>query len=437
MNILNLSAWQVLEVIENGHDYLVSAEPLHQTDKCQSCYGKELYKHGIREQIYMHLPMHGKRVGIKANVQRFQCRKCQKVFQQNLPDIHDDYRATKQLVIYIQQQSLRKTFVEIANEVGFDETTIRKIFRNYSQELERSNQFMTPKWLGIDEIHIRRTPRLILTNIAEQTIYDLYPSRKQEKVAKYLSNIPNKETIQLVAMDMWLPYKNAVKAILPKAKIIIDKFHVVRMANKAVDDYRKSLSSNLSQTERRAMMRSRYILLKRKKDLSEEDKFQLDIWTSNLAMLGLAHELKESFYKIYEAKDRHEAARRFWDWQLSVPKELEATFNDLIRAVKNWESEIFNYFDHRITNAFTESINSVIRKHESAGRGYSFEAVRTKILYTQGFKKVKKPRFNRNLNRNMNSSSFYVIEPWGNQQEVTNYGVPISTFLENFEKGEF
>ncbi len=436
MNILNLLAWRVLEVVENGHDYLVTAEPIQNTEKCPNCKSNEIYRHGIREQIYMHLPMHGKRVGIKANVQRFQCRKCRTVFQQYLPDIHDAYRATKQLVEFIQKQSLSRTFVEIANEVGLDEASIRRIFRAYSEALERGNSFMTPKWLGIDEIHIRRTPRLILTNIAEQTIYDLYPSRKQEKVAKYLSNIPNRETIQLVTMDMWLPYKNAVKAILPKAKIIIDKFHVVRMANKAVDDYRKSLSSNLSQTERREMMRSRYILLKRKKDLSEEDKFQLEIWTSNLAMLGLAHELKESFYEIYEARDRHEAARRYWDWQLSVPKELEPTFNDLIRAVKNWETEIFNYFDHRITNAFTESINSVIRKHETAGRGYSFEAVRTKILYTQGFKKVKKPRFNRMLNRDYDSS-FYVSEPWGNQEEVINYGVPISTFLENFEKGEF
>lgn len=435
MNILNLPAWRVLQVQEKPHQYLILAEPERETNKCPKCYAKELYKHGIREQVYMHLSMHGKQVGIVAKAARFKCRKCGTVFKQSLPDIHTDYRATNGLVEYIKKQSLARTFTEIAKEVGLDESTIRKIFRAYSKELERSGKFMTPKWLGIDEITVRRTPRLILTNIGEQTIYDLYPSRKQERVAGYLDTIPDKRLIELVAMDMWRPYKTAVAAVLPQAKIVVDKFHVVRSANKCLDDFRKSLNSELSSGDKRKLMRNRFILLKRADKLNAQDKFTLSNWTNEFAMLGLAHEVKESFYGIYDAKDRFEAQKRYRDWRLSVPKELGPFFKELITAVKNWEKEIFNYFDFRITNAFTESINSVIRKHESAGRGYSFEAVRTKILYTQGFKKQEKPRFDRNFNRNIDG--FSSVKPWGNEPEVINYGVPISTFLQNYERGEF
>lgn len=262
----------------------------------------------------------------------------------------------------------------------------------------------------MDEINIQRTPRLILTNIGEQTIYDLYPSRKQEKVKTYLSKILDKESIELVTMDMWEPYKNAVTVILPQAKIVIDKFHVGKMANKAVDDYRKSLSGELSTGDRRKMMRSRFILLKRKEKLTAQEQFTLSNWSNEFAMLGVAHEVKEAFYGIYDARDRFEAQRRYWDWQLSIPKELEPFFHELTRAIKNWENEIFNYFDNRITNAFTESLNSIVRKIEAAGRGYSFAAVRTKILYTLGLKRKEKPRFDRRFDPNMDTLD--MINPW-------------------------
>ncbi len=39
-------------------------------------------------------------------------------------------------------------------------------------------------------------------------------------------------------------------------------------------------------------------------------------------------------------------------------------YKDLVRAVDNWQEEIFNYFDKRLTNAYTESINNIIRQVE-------------------------------------------------------------------------
>ncbi len=103
--------------------------------------------------------------------------------------------------------------------------------------------------------------------------------------------------------------------------------------------------------------------------------------------------------------------------------------------VQKWDTEIFNYFDHRVTNAFTESMNGIIRHIEGPGRGYSFEAIRAKILYTYGFKRVPKPKFDKTYNRNIDSmSGMFSPEP---VQEYYNYGVPISTFIENYEQGDF
>lgn len=57
--------------------------------------------------------------------------------------------------------------------------------------------------------------------------------------------------------------------------------------------------------------------------------------------------------------------------------------------MNRWRPEVFAYFDHPITNAYTESLNSLIKLMYHVGRGYSFDALRAKILYTKGIHKTQ------------------------------------------------
>ena len=115
-----------------------------------------------------------------------------------------------------------------------------------------------------------------------RTIYDIKPNRNKETGIQRLSEISDRTYIEYVTMDMWKPYKDAVNTILPHAKVVVDKFHVVRMANQALDNVRKSLKAHMSQKERRTLMRERFILLKRKHDLNERESFLLETWLGNL-----------------------------------------------------------------------------------------------------------------------------------------------------------
>jgi len=141
---------------------------------------------------------------------------------------------TSRLVSWIGKQAIKRTFASIAEEVGITEGSVRNIFRDYINELEQTIRFETPKWMGIDEIHLIK-PRGVITNIQNNTVVELLPNRNKETIIKYLAGLPGKEEIAYVAMDMWAPYKDAVLQVLPEAKIVIDKFHVVKMANEAVE----------------------------------------------------------------------------------------------------------------------------------------------------------------------------------------------------------
>ncbi|MFD1396749.1 ISL3 family transposase [Kroppenstedtia eburnea] len=423
---------------ENETDMMFKVEAIKPPEHCPECGFDKLYKHSLRKQLIMDLPIRLKRVGLQLNRRRYKCRECGSTFWERLISIDEKRNMTKRLVESIEEQSMSKTFVEVAESVGVDEKTVRNVFKDHVAFKEREYQFETPKWLGIDEIHIIRKPRLVLTNVERKTIFDIKPNHQKETVIQRLSNISDRHYIEYVTMDMWKPYKDAVNTVLPQAKVVVDKFHVVRMANQALDNVRKSLKANMTAKERRTLMRERYILLKRKHDLNERDSFLLETWLGNIPELKEAYELKEEFYWIWDTNDSDEARDRYRYWkQRCLSSKSKDAYKDLVRAVDNWQNEIFNYFDKRLTNAYTESINSIIRQVERMGRGYSFEALRAKILFNENLHKKRKPRFNPSA---FNKAMLYDTFGW---DEVTNhvitgnYGVDFSTLIKKLEKGDF
>lgn len=139
------------------------------------------------------------------------------------------------------------------------------------------------------------------------------------------------------------------------------------------------------------------------------------------------------------------ATLKYHDWKNRIPANLEHAFEPLVKAVNSWEGEIFAYFDHPITTAYTESLNSLIRVINRLGRGYSFEALRAKILYTEGLAKVRKPKYQKR--KFMDSSElrdhdypmflqFSLPSLVREEPSIQLLGIDISTLIEKLEKGE-
>src|SRR5690606_252122 len=185
---------------------------------------------------------------------------------------------------------------------------------------------------------------------------------------------------------------------------------------------------------------------------NDQERLLMDGWTKNYPALGEAYRLKEDFYGIYEAGTPEEAMRRYEAWYRGISTEIRPYFADLIRAFTNWQPFILNYFEHPVTNAYTESLNSLIRVMNRLGRGYSFEALRAKILFTEGIhsNKQKRPRFERKREpepvemgygvpvmekvRPMRAPEAY--DPHKHEKREKNYGADISTLIRMIEAGE-
>lgn len=413
-NILNFSEYTISDIEECEQDYRIHALIDIPPSNCPECLSPNLVGFGKREEIILDTPIHGKRVSISIIRRRYRCQNtaCGRTFYESIPHRDDKRRATKRLINYIEKQSLSRTFARLADETGLDEKTIRNICHDYSNRLEKQVRFETPRCLGINDIHIINKPRCVISNIEQGTVVDLLPNRNKATVAKYLSALPETEKIQMVAIDMWRPYKEAVNDLIPQAQIIIDKFPVV-MVNQAMENARKAVRANLSPKHKRGLLHDRSVLMKRRRELTTPEEIYISTWTKNFPVLGMAYEAKEAFLDLWNHTNRLDAEKGYQDWAAALPMEIIPHFEPIITAVRDWHKDIFAYFDNQITSDYAESLNNLIRTMNRFGRGHSFEVLRAIVLLTEGVQK----------------GEFY------SQEHEQHFGADISTLIEKIDEG--
>jgi transposase len=436
MDIYGLKNWTELDRKDKEGDIRITAHYEVDLACCPHCAGK-LTKFGTRSVLFMDIPHGHKRVGLQVERQRYRCKGCNRVSLQPLPDIDEKRDATKRLIQYIVEQAKKRTFSSIAEDVGVAEGTVRAIFDAEVKKLDEFYKPETPEILGIDEVHLIGKPRGVLVNIEESTIIDLLRTRDQDLVAGRLWRMPDKERVKIVAIDMWEQYVTAAQAVFGRnIPIIVDKWHVTKMANLGMEEVRKAVKRELSAKRRRVLRNDRFLLLTRAHRLEPFQTLIVESWCNEFPLLGQAYALKEGFYGVYDAPDRFEAMERYRTWLLSVPKDLEGAFKPLLRALRNWEEYIFRYFDflpdQRITNAKTEALNGLIKIMHRNGRGYSFDVLRAKVLYTHGVRKTRRVAYQR---------SPWVREGFtemmtSHTPTVLDFGADITTLIELQQKRE-
>lgn len=312
-NMLKWPDWEVSGYKDIRDECEITAKYPNHPDYCIKCgvIGGVL-KNGTKRQLFRDLPAFGKKTVIAVSRQRYICTSCSGSFVQPLPEIDERGTMTKRLVSYIGQQAVSKPFLHIAHEVGVDEKTVRNIFRRQAKIVSQC-PLPTPRILGIDEVHIRRGYHCILTNLEDASIFELLENRNQATVQAFLESLPDKDTIEVVCIDMWKQFRDAVNEALPNAVVVIDRFHVVRQLMFAFEDIVKPLyrDKSIPETDRRALKHQRFTLFKRQKNLTTEEKVKVNNLLGLSDTLRAAYGYKERFFSIWDAKSRNEAEIRF------------------------------------------------------------------------------------------------------------------------------
>ncbi|MEG2857740.1 MAG: ISL3 family transposase, partial [Clostridia bacterium] len=353
--LLNIPEFEVTDFKQNEYDMGFYVQAKERPKACPVCgiYRPEVKIHKTRKQTVRDLNVQGKRVALIINRKYYYCNECGAYFSEPLQCVVDRDRMTLRLRLHIAEKAAYTPFVDIQNEYQVSDTTVRKAFLERVAKLPTPTMLETPSILGIDEICLkkneyhRKEPWAVIANGDENTVIEMLRNRSKPSVISFLQNLKTPHHVEVVTMDMWSGYRSAVHETLPQALVVVDKFHVVKMANKQMDDVR----ARYSRTAPIELKRNKNVFLMHDDNLSDRGKNLRDEWFQEYPVLAKTYEIKENFFHLYECPTRLAAEKYFLEWKRSIPKEEEYNgYRALARTINRCHDEVFNYFDSPNTN---------------------------------------------------------------------------------------
>ena len=387
MDFLDLDGLRTIDKFvnpKNEDELIVTVEGGQRPTNCNAngCGSDRLQGHGAKIAQFRDMPIRRMKVLIRLKRPRVKCVVCGSTQTYDLEVLDGNRHMTKRLVNDAKIYGLKQTFASLSRELGLQETTVADLVSEYIDFLDKNRRINAPKILGVDEFYVLGQANAIFTNVDEKSIYDVVDGRKREDLKPIIEKIKSETKLELVVSDMFKPYRDTFRLLIPDVPQVIDRFHVVRMGNNAVERLRRELQRKpgLSKAQKKRLKSHRALFLANRHELSGKSIETLDDWLGKVPILGMAHQAKERFAAIYDYSDRDDARRAYREWRRTLPFEVTPYFKGAIGAWSDFEEEILNFFDFEYTNAFTESVNRLVKDLNRDSRGYSWRVLRAKVI---------------------------------------------------------
>jgi transposase len=248
-----------------------------------------------------------------------------------------------------------------------------------------------PRYMGVDEKSIARGHRYatLVTDLDRGTVIEVAEDRKMTSLMMCLGGFTMKELrrVDAVAMDMWEPYVQSLRTLMPGAgeKIVFDRFHIIGHMNEAVDLVRRRESRALRLDGNNRLVGSKHLWLYGIENLPGRYEEQFSHLRKANLKTARAWAIKEMLRSLWK-RPSEEAGRRWWKrWDSWATRSRLAPVRRVAEMLKRHLPNVLSYFRHRITNSTSEALNSVIQMIKKRAFGYrSFDNFRTAILFRCG-----------------------------------------------------
>lgn len=276
----------------------------------------------------------------------------------------------------------------VAEVLHLHEHTVKDLDKLYMQKWLNKTPQPAPRVIGIDEISIRKGHkyRIVVSDIERgRPIWVGGEGREEVDMDMFFTALGAKKTkrICLAVMDMWKAFRNSVNKHAPDAKILFDKFHIMKHLSKAMDQVRREEYKRVSGNQRKFIKGQRYTLLSHRENLTLEGRQSLSKLLSVNKRIQTAYLLKEEFSQLWDY-DSTTWARKFFDnWKQQLKWQRLKPFEKFsIMIEKHWEGIISHcHPDNKVKLGFVEGVNNKIRVIQRRAYGYRDEEyLKLKIL---------------------------------------------------------
>jgi transposase len=245
--------------------------------------------------------------------------------------------------------------------------------------------------IGVDEKAAAKghTYLTLVCDLDEGTVEHIAEDRTQESLDGYYAGLTQAQLdgIEAVAMDMWEPYIQATRARVPEAaeKIVFDRFHIMGYIGKAVDTVRKHEHRALMASGDETLKGSKYLWLYSQENVPAQRRDEFAALIRKELKVGRAWAIKEAlrglWHYVYPA-----SGWKFWKrWYVWATHSRLEPIRKAAETVRRHIDNILTYYQHPVTNAMSEGLNSQIQKIKSMACGFrNIENFKTAIYFHCG-----------------------------------------------------
>lgn len=365
LNFLEIQGYKVESVEETKEQKLIVKVRKKKSykNKCPGCGSLKISCHARgKYKLKKHSHFQEKLIYLNIKRDRLICLKCRKVFSEELPDIKKYSRVSNNFI----EQSLRYLAKNSFNEVGMVNAVSYQTLKNSLYNNVDPFKLLDEKikllseleeiYLGLDGQSFRGLDMVLtITEVRLKELLTILPSEHQVDLERFLKRLSPeiRAKVKGVAMDMTNKHYRLLVDNFPQALIVIDHYHVVSCALMHLQKVRTTL-----QSARRMAIPIKKELNKNREDLTKFDKDKMNKYFSLFPELLEAYLAKEKVRLLYRTTKYDEAKEKIKILISELRNSKEDELKELGRTLTHWKQEILNYFNCRITNAYTEGLHT-------------------------------------------------------------------------------
>ena len=354
-----------------------------------------LYDHEIKRWRHLNFWQHP--TYLSACVPRVRCPHHQ-IKQVSVPWARPQSGFTLMFEAFVMALAKEMPVAAVAHLVSEHDTRLWRIVRHYVSQAHAQQDWSELKAVAIDETATRRGHRYATVVVQidpqqEQPARLLFMSsqRSAHSVGQFAAALPahgaTAEQVKLAAIDMSPAYQKGVKDHLPHAQVVFDRFHVMQLAGRAVDEVRKEL-----RREGADVKGALWALRGNESSLSQRQRRVRQELCARHKELGRAIALRESLQDMWEWPGVLSASLHLKDWCSWAVRSRLGPFRKLAQSIKAHWTGILAYYPNRITSAAIESINGIIQSARRRARGFrNFENLKAICYWMAGRLVLKTP----------------------------------------------
>ncbi len=384
---------EVNDVIESHFFEIRGKASIPPSTSCPDCGCQNLRIKETKERCFKHGLLGQKLIWLRIKIPKLFCKGCRRYFMLKIPGILPKKRATEQFrqeVFHLHHGGLTQLYLSHTHNISY--STVERWYHDFVEyRVKELSGRCCPIVLGIDEHFFSKKDGFATTfvDLRNHKVFDVVLGKYESDLKSFLESLPGKENVKVVVMDLSEHYRRIIEKYFPNAKIVADRFHVIRWVNHQFLNAWKQFDP-VGRKDRAILS----LMRPHQWNLSPRQAVRLENYLSQYPQIKAVYDFKQTLIELLLNKHiTHRKAKTLipqflWYIEECLKSPIEA-FQQLGRTLRRWSEQIVRMWRFSKTNGITEGLHNKMEMISRRAFGFkNFPNYRLRVIALCGWNGV-------------------------------------------------